>query len=225
MDEVTPPTDYFCGMSLVLYNQPINRILNGISCIFMNESQNFNMQSRVLMKRWINSMAFLLVIISCMNMACSFDQSEPGIDKNKFAKLQSAALEVKASIDAGESYQQVADKTVIFADRITTMKYVTSSKREERLLDAYRDLLVIYRDGLLLWKYLEYFPHLAPELKGRIYVAQDVDPIVEKYHFQTKSHVYEPTGQIWKSISAESIRTVWKDADAELASINNITNY
>ena len=167
----------------------------------------------------------LLLIISVISMACSFEQFEPGIDKNKFAKLNASALAVKTSIDTGAGYQQVTDNAKILADEIKTMKYAAASKREKRLLEAYSDLLVIYRDGLLLWEYRDYFPHLAPELKGRIYVAQDVEPIIEKYRFSTESHVYKPTGQKWRSLPADSVRIVWKNADDQLVIINNITNY
>ena len=167
----------------------------------------------------------LLLIISVSSMSCSFDQTGQGIDKGKFAKLNAAGVSVKASIDAGESYQQVVDKANILSAEITAMEDAAPTTREKRLLKAYSDLLAIYRDGLLLWKYQEYFPHLAPELKGSIYVAQDVEPIVEKYRFSTESHVYKPTGQKWKSIPADSIRIVWKNADDQLVIINNITNY
>lgn len=167
----------------------------------------------------------LMLMISGISTACSCEQFEPSIDKNKFAKLYVAASSVKTSLDAGESYQQVADKEKIFSDEITAMQAAVATKREKRLLNAYSNLSAIYKDGLLLWKYEEYFPHLAPELKGRIYVAQDVEPIAEKYHFSTKSHLYKPTGQTWKSIPKESISIVWKNANDQLVIINNITNY
>ncbi|MGO9377353.1 MAG: hypothetical protein ACLP29_02230 [Dissulfurispiraceae bacterium] len=167
----------------------------------------------------------LLLIISVISMSCSLEPSQKSIDKNKFAKLNAAAVSVKASIDAGESYQQAVDKADILSGEITAMKDAVATKRESRLLKAYSDLLTIYRDGLLLWRYQEYFPHLAPELKGSIYVAQDVEPIVEKYRFSTESHIYKPTGQKWKSIPADSIRIVWKNADDQLAIIKNITDY
>jgi hypothetical protein len=171
------------------------------------------------------SILAMLIAIAVLSSACSFEQLEPGIDKNKFAKLNTAALSVKASIDAGSSYQQVVDKAKILSGEITAMKDLATTKREKRLLKAYSDLLAIYRDGLLLWEYREYFPHLAPERKGRIYVAQDVESIVEKYRFSTESHVYAPTGQTWKSIPPDSIRIVWNNADDQLVIIKNITNY
>lgn len=167
----------------------------------------------------------VLLIISFAVMACSLEQFEPGIDKKKFAGLNAAALAVKSSIDAGDDYQQVTQKVQMLSGEIGAMKSAVATKRETRLLKAYSDLLTIYRDGLLLWKYHENFPYLSPELKGRIYVAQDVEPIVEKYRFTTEAHVYKPTGQTWKSIPADSIKIVWKNADDQLGIIKNITNY
>ena len=53
--------------------------------------------------------SFLVVLwlIIVLNGACS---SEPGINKDKFAKLKVAAQAVKTSLAAGASYQQLADR-------------------------------------------------------------------------------------------------------------------
>lgn len=195
----------------------------GSCCIFMDNIQKSQREGIDMKSR--KSFLVLMMIISVIGMACSFEQFEPGIDKNKFAKLNAAAIAVKASIDAGESYQQVVDKADVLSGDIAAMKDAAATKREKRLLNAYADLSAIYRDGLVLWKYREHFPHLAPELKGRIYVAQDVEPIVEKYRFPTESNVYKPTGQTWKSIPADSLNIVWKNADDQLTIIRNTTNY
>jgi hypothetical protein len=168
---------------------------------------------------------FLLIIISVAVTACSFEHLDPSIDKNKFAKLNAAALSVKTAINSGEPYKQVSDKTDILSGEIEALRPAIKTKRENRLLSAYSDLLAMYKDGLVLWKYREYYPHLQAERNGRIYVSQDVEPVVEKYRFPVERHEYKPTGQIWKTISADSINIVWKNADDQLAVIRNITNY
>jgi len=169
--------------------------------------------------------ASVLALLSMLCAACSFEQFEPSVNRHKFARLNTAAEAVKTDIDGGASLQQVSEKAVLMSDEIAAVKDKVSTKREGRLLKAYVDLLDIYRDGLLLWKYKDNFPHLASELKGRIYVAQDVEPIVAKYGFAMESHIYKPTGQIWRSISADSIRIIWKNAGDQLNIIRNITNY
>jgi hypothetical protein len=85
--------------------------------------------------------------------------------------------------------------------------------------------LAIYRDGLLLWKYKIDFAPFDFVPKGRIYVGQDVEPIVFKYRFPTDSHMYQPTRQYWKSISEDSIRIIWSNADSQLKIIENMKNY
>jgi len=164
----------------------------------------------------------MLFIVCFLNGACS---SEPGIDKDKFKKINAAAQGVKASIDAGASYQQVADRIQELSMRIADLKEQTTTRREKDLAQAYSDLLTIYRDGLLLWRYRLEFPLFDSRLKGRIYVGQDVERIVLKYRFKTQSHIYEPTGQYWKSIGENSIQKIWEDADFQLKAIYNITNY
>jgi len=158
--------------------------------------------------------AFLLMA------ACS---SGPGIDKDKFRKVYVAAHEVKDSLAMGESYKQVADHVKQLAVQIDVLKPATQEEKE--LLDVYSDLLAIYKDGLVLWKYKLDFAFFDSVLKGRIYVGQDVEPIVVKYRFSTESHLYSPTGQYWKSIPGNSIRIIWNNADSQLKVIEGMTTY
>ncbi len=168
---------------------------------------------------------FVLSISILMAAACSFESLEPSIDKAKFAKLDAAAHAVKASIDAGASYQEAAGRADQLSAEIDAARQIIKTKKEKRLLKAYSDLLGIYSDGLLLWKYQAEFPFLASELKGRIYVGQEVEPVVQKYQFKVETHVYKPTGQKWKSIPADSIRMIWNSADNQLDIIKKLTNY
>ena len=154
--------------------------------------------------------------------ACSF---EPAFNKGKFEKLDVAARAVKTAIKAGESYQQVSVRVQQLSNDIAVLKNKVSTQKEKGLLDSYADLLSCYRDGLVLWKYKLDFAFFDSELKGRIYVGQDVEPIVIRYRFPTESHLYEPTGQYWKSIPGNSVDIIWSNADTQLKNIENITNY
>lgn len=173
------------------------------------------------MKILKNFLALLLAIFF-LNGACSF---EPGIDKGKFAKLKVAAQAVKTSIATSESYQQVTGRVQQLVTEIAALKDKVPTQKEKELLEAYSDLLANYRDGLVLWKYKLDFAFFDSVLKGRIYVGQDVEPIIIKYRFPTESHLYEPTEQYWKSIPGDSIRIIWSYADSQLKTIENITNY
>jgi hypothetical protein len=164
----------------------------------------------------------VIFIVGLLNGACS---SEFGIDKGKFSHLYNSAQGIKALINAGASYQQVEARTQTFSGEIDALKDHATNRRERDLIKAYDDLLAIYKDGLLLWKYKLEFPQFDPRLKGRIYVAQDVEPIVLKYRFETDTHVYKPTGQSWKSIDENSIQKIWENANFQLQAIHNITHY
>jgi hypothetical protein len=168
-----------------------------------------------------SSLTFLLIIF-LLAASCS---SEPGINKGKFTKLRGAAHAVKTSLAGGASYQQLTERVQNLSAGITALKDKAHSKEEKELLTAYSDLLAMYQDGLLLWKYkLEFAPFdFVPS--GRIYVGQDVEPIVFKYRFPTESHLYQPTRQRWKSLSDDSIQIIWNNADAQLKIIENMTNY
>ncbi len=162
------------------------------------------------------------MIFFFLGVACS---SEPAIDKNKFKQLSASAHALRTARTAGASYRQLTEEAQKLSAEIASSKNKVATKEEKELLEAYSDLSGMYHDGLLLWKYqLEFAPFdFVP--KGRIYVGQDVEPIVSKYHFTTESHLYQPTGQKWKSLSEDSIKIVWNNADAQLKIIENMTNY
>ena len=164
----------------------------------------------------------LLLMIFLLAASCS---SQPGLDKSKFTKLSAAAHAVKTSLTGDASYQQLAGRVQDLSAGIASLRDKATAKDEKELLNAYSDLLAMYQDGLLLWKYkLEFAPFdFVP--KGRIYVGQDVEPIVFKYHFPVESHLYQPTRQQWKSLSEDSIQIIWSNADAQLKIIENMTNY
>jgi len=164
----------------------------------------------------------VLLAIFFFNGACSFDS---GIDKGKFEKLKGAAQAVKTSITSNESYEQVTGRVQQLATDIAALKDKVRTQKEKELLEAYSVLLAKYRDGLVLWKYKLDFSFFDFVLKGRIYVGQDVEPIVIKYRFPTESHLYGPTGQYWNSLPGDSIQIIWSYADSQLKTIENITNY
>jgi len=173
------------------------------------------------MKRQGRILTGLLLFILLVG-ACS---SEPALNREKFGKLSEAAQAVKMSRAAGASYQQFGEALQRLSGELTAVRGRVSSKKELEVLHAYETLLGIYQDGHTLWKYkLEFAPFgFVPE--GRIYVSQDVDPIAFKYNFPTESHLYKPTQQYWKSISADSIPIVWKNADFQQKVAEGILNY
>jgi hypothetical protein len=164
----------------------------------------------------------LLFTIAFLVPACS---NEQGINKGKFLKIDQAVREARGSLDTGASYQQFSELLQRLSAEIGSLESKVSSKEERDLLDAYSDLLSFYQDGLLLWKYkLDFAPfNFVP--KGRIYVGQDVEPIVSKYRFPVESQIYQPTGQRWKSMSDDSIRIIWSTVDTQLKIIENMKNY
>ena len=164
----------------------------------------------------------MLVAVVFLILSCS---SEPGIDKGKFTEVDRAARTVRASLASAASYQESRGLAEKLSAEIAGLKDRVRSTREKDLLKAYSDLLQIYDDGLLLWKYKLEFSSFDFVPAGRIYVGQDVEPIVLKYHFTTETHVYQPTRKNWKSIPEDSIRIIWSNADSQLKVVENITNY
>lgn len=150
---------------------------------------------------------------------------EPNLDKGKFADLDRGAQDLKAALNSGR-YCEVPDSVPErLAAGAAALKDRMTSKAEADLLAAYTDLAAITRDGQLICRSRTHLASFEFVPKGRIYVTQDLDPIVERYGLATESHVYKPTGAHWKSISADSIPVIWQKAAARIKSIEVILKY
>jgi hypothetical protein len=150
---------------------------------------------------------------------------EPGIDKGKFTELNRTARELQTSLTSGEPCEVPDALLQRLASGTAALKDKTASKGERDLIRAYSNLLTTYQDGLLLCKYRTHLSQFQFVPKGRIYVFQELDPLVQKYDLPTESHVYKPTGLKWKSIAADSIRVIWESAGSQLKNIENMVNY
>ncbi len=159
----------------------------------------------IIMRRGRFFIAAACVAVMCC--ACS-----SGIDKKKFDGLERDAQGLQNSISSGVTYEKFGELLQGFSADIKAFGDTLKSNKEKELLKAYSDLLSMYQDGYLLWRFSREFSkhNLVPE--GRIYVGQDVEPIVTKYRLLTETHVFGPTQQSWKSISADSIRIIWYNA-------------
>ncbi len=152
------------------------------------------------------------VLVLC---ACSAN-----IDKNKFQNANDAAKTLERSVAAGIAYQDLGKLLQRLSDEVTILDNTVDSRQERELAAEYSVLLGMYEDGLLLMRYQGEFSGHNFVPPGRIYVGQDVEPIVTKYRIETESHVFGPTHQTWKSISADSIRIIWYNAGQQLKKVD-----
>ena len=151
--------------------------------------------------------------------------TEPGIDKGKFLELNRIAQELKTAIKSGKP----CDVPDILLQRLgsgtAALKDKTASKGERDLTEAYSHLLTTYKDGLLLCQYQKPSSQFQFVPKGRIYVFQELDPLVQKYGLPTESHLYRPTEVYWRSIAGDSIKVIWESAEFQIKNIENMMNY
>ncbi len=156
----------------------------------------------------------------CAVLLCA--SCSPKIDKNKFQGANRAASILQKSIANGVTYQEYGELMQRLSDEVTVLEDTVKSTREKELAGEYFTLLKIYGDAFLLWRYQREFSGHSFVPEGRIYVGQDVEPIVTKYRLDTESHLFGPTRQSWKSISADSIKVVWHNADQQIKRINTL---
>ncbi len=167
----------------------------------------------------------ILIALSAMAVFSPGCTREQGINKGKFAELIRIVQDLKTAIASGKACDVPNAVLERLAAGTAVLKDKAGSQDERDLLAACEDLAAIYRDGLLLCRsrtHLTGFPFVP---KGRIYVTQELDPVVEKYGFSTERHEYKPTGQYWKSIDAGAINTVWEQAGFRIRYIENMVRY
>ena len=167
----------------------------------------------------------VVLLVSSIMLCGSGCVSEPGMDKGKFSGLNRTAQDLKTSIASGKPCDMPDTLLQRLASGIAALKNKTASKEERDLIDAYSRLLSTYQDGLLLCRYRTQLSQFQFVPRGRIYVVQELDPLVEKYELPTESHVYKPTGARWRSIAADSIQVIWESAKLQIKNIENIANY
>jgi hypothetical protein len=168
---------------------------------------------------------FIITLTSALLLMMSACASEPGLDKGKFAELDRAGRDLKAALGS-ENPCDIPDAVLQkLALGIAAVKDKTASQAERDLLSAYVNLLTLSRDGQLICRSRTHLSGFEFVPKGRIYVTQDLDPLVEKYGLATESHVYKPTGAHWKSISVDSIGVVREKAAVQIKNIEVMLKY
>ncbi len=167
----------------------------------------------------------VVLVFSAILLFTSACVSEPSIDKDKFAELDRAVQDLKAAITSSDPCDVSDTLQQRIASGITAIKDKTNSKGERDLILAYSHLLTTYKDGLLLCQYRTQLSHFGFFPKGRIYVSQELDPLVEKYDLSTEKHVYKRTGQYMRSIDGNSIGVIWESALSQIKNIENMMNY
>jgi hypothetical protein len=169
--------------------------------------------------------SIVIIVLSSLMLFVSGCVSEPGMDKRKFSELNRTAQDLKTSLASGKPCDAPDTLLQRLVSGITALKNKTVSQEERDLLDAYSRLLTTYQDGLLLCRYRTHLSQFQFVPKGRIYVVQELDPLVEKYGLPTDSHVYGPTGVHWRSIAGDSIQVIWESAQFQIKNIENMVNY
>jgi hypothetical protein len=164
----------------------------------------------------------VIMLLSAI-LFCSGCVSEPGVDKAKFSELDRIARDLQTAATSSRPCDLPDTLLQRLASETTAVK--TSSEDETTLVMAFSNLLATYNDGLLICKHRTHLSQFQFVPKGRIYVFQELDPIVLKYDLPTEKHLYRPTGIYWRSIPDDSITTVWESAAFQLKNIENMMNY
>ena len=166
-----------------------------------------------------------IIVFSAIALFTSGCMSEPGIDKGTFEELNRTAQDLKAALTLSNPCDVPDTLQQRLASGIAAVKNKVNSKEEHNLIAAYTQLFTTCKDGLLLCRYRTQFSGFDFFPKGRIYVSQELDPLVEKYDLSMEKHVYKGTGQYMRSIDGNSVQVIWESARAQIKNIENMMNY
>jgi len=169
--------------------------------------------------------SIVIILFSAIILFFSGCAPESGINKKKFSELNRTVQDLKTALSSEEPCNMPDKLLQSLNSGITSLKDKAASQDEHRLIAAYSDLLIVCNDGMLLCRSRSKFVSFQFVPKGRVYVTQDLDPLVEKYGFTTERHLYQPTGEYWRSIAADSINVIWENARFQIKIIENMVNY
>jgi hypothetical protein len=167
----------------------------------------------------------VLLLFSAIILFFAGCVSEPNIDKGKFLVLSRTVEDLKTAVTSTNPCDVPDTLQQRLTSGIAALRDKTVSKGEQDLIAAYMHLLTTYRDGLLLCQSRTQLSNFQFIPQGRIYVSQELDPLVEKYGLSTERHLYRPTGQYWRSIEGDSITVIWESVQIQIKNIENMTNY
>lgn len=170
-------------------------------------------------------MKTVIVLLPAMVLLCLGCVSEPGIDKGKFTESLRIARELHTSLAKGSPCDVPAELLQKLAAETEALKSKAASPAEKNVVRALSGLVNTYNDGVLVCNQRAHLSQFSFVPRGRIYVVQELDPLVLKYDLPTESHVYRPTGVSWRSISWDAVKAIWESAGAQLRSIENAVNY
>ncbi len=161
--------------------------------------------------------AVLVVLAGCI--------TQPGIDKDKFAELLGTARDVRTAISTADPCDVPEALAQRLADGIAAAKGKQPTPAEENVIAAYGNLLATYQDGLLFCRLRPQIAHFEFFPTGRVYVSQELDPLVEKYDLPVERHLYKRTGHYLKSIDGKAINVIWESARTQIKNIENMIYY
>jgi len=157
------------------------------------------------------------MILALLLASCTF---EPGLDKEKFAELDSASKDLKAAYSVGDHCNIPGSVSLRLASGAAALEGRTVSKAERDLLAAYKNLAAIAGDAMLLCRSRGQLAGFRFMPAGRIYVTQELDPLVERYDLAIERHPYKPTGAYVKTIAGDSVLVIWDRAESVMQNID-----
>ena len=153
------------------------------------------------------------------------------VDQKKYENLYHAAKAIEGSVAVGVDYQKFGEllqnlstELSIANDKATfsIASDKAKSDSEKELLKNYLDALAAYQESALVWKNkidgarYDWIP------KGRIYVENELRPIIAKYSLSIESHVMRSTGHKFETISGDAVQVIWAKAHEYLEKATKI---
>jgi len=140
----------------------------------------------------------------------------PKIDQQKYENLHQAAKTIEGATVVGVKYLQFGELLKNLSTEFSIANDKAKSDNEKKLLKAYLDVLMTYRESVPIWKYkieAARYDWIPP---GQIYVESELKPIIAKYSLPMESHIIPITGHEFQTISGDALQVIWVKAQERL---------
>jgi hypothetical protein len=141
------------------------------------------------------------------------------VDREKFENLYRAGKTIGGATSVGVNYQKFGELLQNLATEISIASDKAKSENEKKLIESYREVLSIYNDSYLLWKYKFETPEsvtsknlimIKPDL---INDKQNMKYIVKRYSLELHTGTVKLKGLLewvdFEGVPEDSIQKIW----------------
>jgi hypothetical protein len=137
--------------------------------------------------------------------------SKPATRQQTYERLYRAGRTIEGSIGVGVSYVDLGTLLRELSTEILIARDTAKTDGDKALVNAYADVLLVYKDSLLVWK-LQIDSAKYEWLEGQIPVDRSLAALAAKYNLTSSDVTPSFSGNSVTVIPADSMQKIWEVA-------------